>query len=66
MSAILSNKQDSFLVNQATIKHQSDICSFIESGAPILLTPTFLRAIKRDVVNCHTLALDYDINQLGN
>ena len=27
---------------------------------------TFLRALNKDVVICHTLALDYDIDQLGN
>jgi hypothetical protein len=31
-----------------------------------MLYPTELMAHKKDVVICHTLALDYDINQLGN
>ena len=38
----------------------------LESGAPILLTPTFLRAIKRTWQFATPFALDYDIDQLGN
>lgn len=42
--------------------------SLLYLGGGIQFKPLRIKgaAIKKDVVICHTLALDYDIDQLGN